>query len=388
MINNNISRGYNSLTNLDNKNNSCQIGSCSKLYVYDWLAKIPEGSKPFDIVEVRFKNTRKSYYKNVNGLILKQGDIVAVESSPGHDIGTISLTGQLVIEQLVKNKLKVDYDFKKLYRKAKPVDIEKWEKAIEKEVSVMLKSRQITEDLKLNMKISDVEFQGDGTKAIFYYIADERVDFRELIKILADEFRIRVEMKQIGARQEAGRIGGIGSCGRELCCSTWISNFTSVTTITAKHQELSLNPQKLAGQCGKLKCCLNFEAECYKDAQKDFPSTNIVLKTKNGDAFHQKTDIYKKIMWYSFDEKHIVNLTAVPVDRVTEVIEINKNGKLVETLIEIEEKKFVDILSFDKMSDNERVKLIEKPNKDKAKFNRRKRKNKYRKNNFKNNKNE
>ena len=385
MQNKNISRGYNSLINSDNNNSSCQIGSCSKLYVYDWLSKMPEGSKPFDIVEIRFKNTRKSYYKNVNGLILGQGDIVAVEASPGHDIGSVSLTGQLVIEQLIKNKLRVDYDFKKLYRKAKPVDIEKWEKAVEREVDVMLESRRITEDLKLNMKISDVEFQGDGTKAIFYYIADERVDFRALIKILADEFKVRVEMKQIGARQEAGRVGGIGSCGRELCCSTWISNFTSVTTITAKHQELSLNPQKLAGQCGKLKCCLNFEAECYKDAQKDFPSTNIVLKTKNGDAFHQKTDIYKKIMWYSFNEKHIVNLTAVPVERVNEIIKLNKEATLVDTLVEAEEKKFVDILSFDEMSDDERVKLIEKP---KNKFNKSKRKPKYRKRKFKNKNNE
>ncbi len=367
MQNKNILRGYNSLSNTDNNNNGCQIGSCSKLYVYDWLAKNPEGSNPFDIVEIRFKNTRKAYYKNVNKLILEQGDIVAVEASPGHDIGTISLTGQLVIEQLKKNKLKIDYEFKKLYRIAKPIDIEKWEKAVNKEVEVMLKSRQITEDLKLNMKISDVEFQGDGTKAIFYYIADERVDFRKLIKILADEFKIRVEMKQIGARQEAGRVGGIGSCGRELCCSTWISNFTSVTTITAKHQELSLNPQKLAGQCGKLKCCLNFEAECYKDAQKNIPATNIVLKTINGDAFHQKTDIYKGVMWYSFDEKQIVNLTAVPVYRVKQIIELNLNGELANNLIDIEEKKIDDILNSDKLSDNKRIKLIKSGNNKKSK---------------------
>jgi len=376
MINKNISRGYNSLTNTEN-NNGCHIGSCSKLYVYDWLAKIPEGTQSFDIVEVRFKNTRKAYYKNVNSLKLEQGDIVAVEASPGHDIGTVSLTGQLVIEQLIKNKLNPDFEYKKLYRKAKPVDIEKWEKAVDKEVSVMLRSRKITEELKLDMKISDVEFQGDGTKAIFYYIADERVDFRELIKVLADEFKIRVEMKQIGARQEAGRVGGIGSCGRELCCSTWISNFVSVTTITAKHQELSLNPQKLAGQCGKLKCCLNFEADCYKDAQKDFPATNIVLKTNNGNAYHQKTDIYKKIMWYSFNENAAVNITAVPIDRVKEIIKLNKEGKEVENLIEIEEKKFVDILSSNQVSDNERVKLIHKSKKDKNKHSKRSRSNKY-----------
>ncbi|MBN1252848.1 MAG: hypothetical protein JXR51_05080 [Bacteroidales bacterium] len=355
----NISRGCNSNFN-DESNLGCQIGTCNKLNVYDWLSKTPEGSRFFEIVEVRFKNTRKAFFKNVNRLKLKQGEVVAVEASPGHDIGTVSLTGQLVLEQLNKNNVSPDYEFKKLYRKAKPVDIEKWEKSIEKEFNTMIKARQITENLGLNMKIGDVEYQGDGTKAIFYYIADERVDFRELIKILAEEFRIRVEMKQIGARQEAGRIGGIGSCGRELCCSTWITNFVSVTTLTAKYQELSLNPQKLAGQCGKLKCCLNFESDSYLDAQKDFPDTSIILKTKKGDAFHQKTDIYKKIMWYSFNENSAFNLTAVPVDRVLEIIKLNKENSIVESLVDAEEKQFKDILSSDQTSDNERVSLIGK----------------------------
>ena len=278
-------RGCNTL---DDSLTNCSTRMCSKLKVYDWLQDVPEGTQINDIVEIRFKNTRKDFYRNVNGLNLKIGDVVAVEASPGHDIGTVSLTGQLVYTQLNKYRVLPNVEFKKIYRKAKPADVEKWKNSIAREPYTMLRSRQIAEDLKLDMKIGDVEFQGDGTKAIFYYIADERVDFRELIKVFAEQFKIRIEMKQIGARQEAGRIGGIGSCGRELCCSTWITNFVSVTTVSAKVQELSLNPQKLAGQCGKLKCCLNYEYDSYMDAQSDFPDTTIVLETKKRKSLPSK----------------------------------------------------------------------------------------------------
>jgi cell fate regulator YaaT (PSP1 superfamily) len=245
----------------------------NKLDSFNWLKDIPDVPEGSDIVEIRFKNTRKGFYRNVNNLRLEIGDVVAVEASPGHDIGRVSMVGHLVYDQMKKLKtVPPPDDMKKVYRKAKSVDIQKWEEAKNLEVTTMLRSRQISEELSLNMKIGDVEYQGDKTKAIFYYIADERVDFRQLIKVLADEFRIRIEMRQIGARQEAGRIGGIGSCGRELCCSTHITNFVSVTTTHAKYQELTLNPQKLAGQCSKLKCCLNFELDCYVETQRSFPS--------------------------------------------------------------------------------------------------------------------
>ena len=311
---------------------------CSKLETYDWLGDIPDSADKFDIIEVGFKNTRKEFYINANSLRLKKGDIVAVEASPGHDIGIVSLTGELVNFQLRKQGINsLEHEFKKVYRKAKPADLEKWYEATSLEDTTMLKTREVASDLKLEMKIGDVEYQGDKTKAIFYYIADERVDFRELIKILAEKFKIRIEMRQIGARQEAGRIGGIGSCGRELCCSTWITNFVSVTTNSARYQEISLNPQKLAGQCGKLKCCLNYELDCYLDAQKDFPSTKIVLETKNGQAYHSKTDIFRGVMWYTFDPINLVNFTPVPIARVKEIIELNKKGTKVEMLIEISE---------------------------------------------------
>lgn len=300
----------------------------NKLNVYDWLKDIPQSESVEEIIEVRFKNTRKGYFLNPNNLSLKQGDIVAVEASPGHDIGVVSLTGELVKKQIIKTNYHPPHgEYRKVYRRAKPVDIEKWEAARELEKRTMIRSRQISSSLKLNMKIGDVEYQGDKTKAIFYYIADERVDFRELIKALAEEFKIRIEMRQIGSRQEAGRIGGIGSCGRELCCSTWITNFVSVTTNSARYQEISLNPQKLAGQCSKLKCCLNYELNAYLDARKDFPDTRISLHVADGEAFHFKTDIFKQIMWYSFDRHSLVNLVAVPTTRVNEIIKLNKLGK-------------------------------------------------------------
>lgn len=308
--------------------------SCNKLNAIDWLDNIPETPSAYtDIVEVRFKNTRKGFYRNVNNLDLEVGDFVAVEASPGHDIGVVSIKGPMIKFQLKKAKVDPNSELKKIYRKAKTSDIEKWKQFVAKEDQVMLRSRQIAESLRLNMKIGDVEFQGDGTKAIFYYIADERVDFRELIKIMAEEFKIRIEMKQIGARQEAGRIGGIGHCGRELCCTTWITNFVSVSTNSARHQELSLNPQKLAGQCGKLKCCLNYELDAYIDAQKDFPNIRQPLETMDGTAYHQKTDIFKRVMWYSYDQHSSANITVVPIDRVKEIIEMNKAGKKPDTLL-------------------------------------------------------
>ncbi len=311
-----------------------QMNGFSKLDVHDWLEDLPQGfNRHHDLVEVRFKNTRKDFFRDVNSLRLSQGDVVAVEASPGHDIGIVSLTGELVLKQLAKGKIQPDSEnIRKIYRKAKPVDIEKWKEAIAQERSTMLRSRQIAADLKLDMKIGDVEYQGDRTRAIFYYIADERVDFRELIKVLADQFRVRIEMRQIGARQEAGRIGGIGSCGRQLCCSTWITNFVSVTTHAAKCQEVALNPQKLAGQCGKLKCCLNYEVPCYQDARKDIPGGDIVLETSKGRAFHQKTDIYRRIMWFSYDQDEGGNMIPVAVERVKKILEVNKKGQKMDLL--------------------------------------------------------
>ncbi len=315
---------------------------CTKLSVFDWLRDIPHGISEEDLVEVRFKNTRKGYYRNVNALNLSPGDMIAVEASPGHDIGMVSLTGPLVMNQLRKYRINpAEYEFRKVYRKAKQADLEKWKEAIALEHHTMLRSRKITQMLKLDMKVGDVEYQGDKTKAIFYYIADDRVDFRELIKYMADEFKIRVEMRQIGARQEAGRIGGIGSCGRELCCSTFLTNFVTVTTTVARNQELSFNPQKLAGQCGKLKCCLNYEVDAYIDAQKDFPSSEIVLETREGMAYHQKTDIFKRIMWYSFDSSSASHLIPIPVERVLEIIKLNKQGVIVEKLTDIDLSKEV-----------------------------------------------
>ncbi len=300
---------------------------CNKLDSYNWLEDVPPGPDHNDIVEIRFKNTRKGFFRNVNGLRLEIGDIVAVEASPGHDIGRVSMQGPLIREQLRKLKsFQSPDDLKKVYRKAKAVDIIKWEEAKKLEIPTMLRSRQIAEDLKLNMKIGDVEYQGDKTKAIFYYIADERVDFRQLIKVLAEEFRVRIEMRQIGARQEAGRIGGIGSCGRELCCSSCITNFISVTTTHAKYQELTLNPQKLAGQCGKLKCCLNYELDCYVEAQRSFPPREIPLELADTKAYFQKMEVHKGIYWYVTNPDLPTNMTAVPVERVKEIQEMNRKG--------------------------------------------------------------
>ena len=272
---------------------------------------------------------------------------MAVEASPGHDIGIVSLMGELVGFQLKRNNIPIEgTEFKKVYRKAKQADIDKWNESMALEFPTMIKSRKIAQDLKLEMKIGDVEYQGDGTKAIFYYIADDRVDFRELIKVLAEQLRVRIEMKQIGARQEAGRIGGIGSCGRELCCSTWITSFVSVTTNAARYQEVSLNPQKLAGQCGKLKCCLNYELASYLDAQKDFPNTSIPLETEQGQAFHLKTDVFKRLMWYSYKKEIPAEIVCLSVDQVIEIIEKNKSGEKVKKLEGVESSNLAPIIDY------------------------------------------
>lgn len=317
-------------------------GSCSsfKLNVFDWLSDIelPHGQAPFDCVEVRFKNSRKEFFRNVNNLTLHVGDVIAVEAASGHDIGTISLTGELVKKQMRKHKVAYDSEeVKKIYRLAKKADIDKWIEAQQQEVDTMYKARTIALQQGLEMKISDVEYQGDKTKAIFYYTAESRVDFRELIKKLAEEFKVRIEMKQIGVRQEASRLGGIGSCGRELCCSTWLTDFRSVSTSAARYQQLSLNPQKLAGQCGKLKCCLNYELDAYTDALKIFPDNNLKLKTAKGQAFFRKMDIFKNLMWYSY-ENDPIKFIELKVERVNEIIALNKKGQTPSDLMDFVEK--------------------------------------------------
>jgi len=306
---------------------------CFKLHSTDWLEAYPN-NLPDDIVEVRFKNTRRSYYRNVNGLQLKRGDIVAVEASPGHDIGIVSLTGDMVARQMFRIGFTPQGgEFKKVYRKAKPYDIEKWQEAIALEHDTMIRSRRIAAEMGLNMKIGDVEYQGDKIKAIFYYIADERVDFRELIKVFAEQFRIRVEMKQIGARQEAGRIGGLGACGRELCCASWIPSFSSVTTNAARVQEISLNPQKLAGQCSKLKCCLVYEYDSYSDARREFPRVKEPLQALDGEYYLVKSDILGRTMSFSSSPNALTNIITLPIERVREIIAANRRGRKVDTLV-------------------------------------------------------
>ena len=307
---------------------------CFKLHETAWLDEYPV-NKPSDIVEVRFKNTRRSFYQNVNNLPLKRGDIVAVEASPGHDIGIVSLTGDLVARQMRRTGFTPhNGEFKKIYRKAKPYDIERWQEAIALEHETMIASRQIAADMGLNMKIGDVEYQGDKIKAIFYYIADERVDFRELIKVFAERFHIRIEMKQIGARQEAGRIGGLGACGRELCCASWMSSFSSVTTGAARVQDISLNPQKLAGQCSKLKCCMMHEYDAYVDARKVFPRVKEPLQTLDGEWFPVKSDILGGTMTFSSSKESMANVVTLPVARVKEIQALNRQGKRVEQLLD------------------------------------------------------
>ena len=364
-------------------NGACASGSCDKMNVFDWLSNmsLPNGQEPFNIAEVRFKNGRKGFYRNTKDLTISIGDVVAVESSPGHDVGVVSLTGELVKVQMKKKRVSPSKeDLSQIYRKASEKDIEIWTNARNKEVEVQRKSRLIITRLGLKMKLSDVEFQGDGNKATFYYTADERVDFRQLIRELAGTFSLRVEMKQVGLRQEASRLGGIGSCGRELCCSTWLTDFRSVSTSAARYQQLSLNPQKLAGQCGKLKCCLNYELDSYMDALKNFPKTNIWLQTEKGPAVFQKMDIFQGWLWYAYKENP-VTWHKLTVAQTNQIIELNKNNSKATSLEEYalelefeatETSKFTDVVGQDSLTRF-----------DKPKF---KRKKKRKNRNFRNNK--
>lgn len=323
-------------------NGTCSSGGCNKLGVFDWLGNmsLPNGQTPYDIVEVRFKNSRKAFYRNDKNFTLHVGDVVVVEVAPGHDIGVVSIVGELARIQVKRRSPNLKpLETKKIFRIANQDDIDKWSKARELEKEVMFQARTLAVNLNLEMKISDVEYQGDLTKATFYYTADERVDFRQLIKDMADKFKIRIEMRQIGSRQEAQRLGGIGSCGRELCCSTWLTDFRSVSTSAARYQQLSLNPQKLAGQCGKLKCCLNYELDSYLEAIKSFPTSDTKLYTEKGTAFHIKTDVFKREMWYMYSEGSA--LVALSPERVAEIKKLNEQKKKPLDLLEFTASKVI-----------------------------------------------
>jgi len=331
-----VSRGCGESPSIYHNNDNIYKHRCCKLDAHNWLENIPKtiNNNFQTIVEVRFKNSRKDFFQVPSDLEIDSGDIVAVESTSGHDVGIVTLTGETVLLQMKKKRVKIDtFGMKKIYRRARLPDIEKWISSVEREHDTMLQTRRLSGELELKMKINDVEYQADNTKAIFYYTAEDRVDFRELIKILAERFRVRIEMKQIGVRQEASRVGGIGSCGRELCCSTWLCNFKSVSTFTARTQQLTLNPQKLAGQCSKLKCCLNYEQETYLDQLKRIPNSSIILKTKQGNATFVKTDVFKKIMWYNCEGNH-AQLFPLSISQVSKLIELNNDGVIPEKLDE------------------------------------------------------
>ena len=347
-------------------NGTCGTDSCNKLTVFDWLAnmQLPSGQAPYDLVEVRFKNSRKEYFRNTEGLPLKIGDIVATEAKSGHDIGQVTLTGELVRFQLKKKKIKEESEtFSKIYRIANQNDIDNWQAARDREAEVQKRAREMAIFLRLEMKISDVEFQGDGSKATFYYTAESRVDFRQLIKDMAQAFSVRIEMRQIGLRQEASRLGGVGSCGRELCCSTWLTDFRSVSTAAARYQQLSLNPQKLAGQCGKLKCCLNFELDAYRKALKNFPRTETKLHTEKGIAVCQKVDIFKGHMWYAYKGEWM-NWHLLSNEQANEIIRMNKANEPVASLedfvldlpVKNEEKVFENVVGQDSLNRFDRPK--------------------------------
>lgn len=363
-------------------NGTCGTGGCNKLNVFNWLTDmtLPSGQTPYNVVEVRFKGSRKEFFRNKENIDIKSGDTVAVEAMPGHDVGVVSLAGELVRFQLKKKGLDENSDqIKTLYRKAKQNEIEKWYQVKDLEASTLHRTRTIILSLKLSMKLSDVEFQGDGKKATFYYTADDRVDFRELIKRLAEEFHVRVEMRQIGMRQEAGRLGGIGSCGRELCCATWLTDFKTVSTSAARYQNLALNPAKLAGQCGKLKCCLNYELDSYMDTLKDFPNTNTALETEKGKASHRKTDIFKRLMWYGYDsyesrDRQDANeggdggtWAVLSVDRVKEIIELNKQQIKPVDLKQFEEEVIDTTPDFENVVGQDRIDRMDKKIKKKKK---------------------
>ncbi|PKD21731.1 hypothetical protein APR41_01740 [Salegentibacter salinarum] len=363
-------------------NGTCGTDSCNKLSVFDWLANMsmPNGIEPFNYVEVRFKNGRKHFFKNVENLSLSMGDAVAVEASPGHDVGMVSLTGELVRVQMKKKKVKPDSEeVLKIYRKATQKDLDVWEEVRSREEAIKKRAREIAIRLNLSMKISDIEFQGDASKATFYYTADDRVDFRQLIKEFAREFNTRIEMRQIGLRQEAARLGGIGSCGRELCCSTWLTDFRSVSTSAARYQQLSLNPQKLAGQCGKLKCCLNYELDSYLEALKTFPRTDTKLFTKKGTAVCQKIDIFKGVLWYAY-EGEWMNWHQLTAEQANKIIASNRKKEDVGSLedfevqLQLEEKSdFNNVVGQDSLTRFDKPKGQQKKNKSKK---RRKRKGK------------
>lgn len=360
-----------------NNNGSCGTESCNKLTVFDWLSNmsLPQGQETFGIVEVRFKNGRKDFYRNSEKLTLSMGDVVATEASPGHDVGIISLVGELVKVQMKKKNVTIEGELPKVYRKASQKDIDIWTEAQRREEPVRMRARELAIALNLEMKISDVEFQGDGSKATFYYTANDRVDFRQLIKDFAREFSIRVEMKQVGFRQEAARLGGIGSCGRELCCSTWLTDFRSVNTSAARYQQLSLNPQKLAGQCGKLKCCLNYELDTYLDALSDFPDLETKLKTEKGNANCQKVDIFKGLMWFCYEDNPS-HWYTLKVEQVKEILTLNKANKKVASIeefevevIDDEPKNFQNVVGQDSLNRFDKPKKSNNRNKKKKKVN-------------------
>jgi cell fate regulator YaaT (PSP1 superfamily) len=338
-----------------------------KLHCYNWLEDIPGGYADDDMVEVQFKNTRKGYFKNSTNLDLKIGDLVAVEASPGHDIGTVTMVGALVRLQMRKANIKPNAEIRRVFRRAKESDIEKYEEAKSREHDTMIRARKIAESLQLNMKIGDVEYQGDGNKAIFYYIADERVDFRQLIKVLAETFKVRIEMKQIGARQEAGRIGGIGPCGRPLCCSSWMTNFVSVATSAARYQDISLNPQKLAGQCAKLKCCLNFEIDSYVEGSKKMPPKNIKLETADNTYYHFKADIFKREITFSTDKTLAANLVTISADRVFEILAMNRDGEKPLSLLSDGKEEKTPKSSYTDLLDQDELTRFDKKKKKKKK---------------------
>ena len=363
-------------------NGTCGTDGCNKLTVFDWLANmsLPDGQEPFDFVEVRFKNGRKEFFKNVDNLQINIGEVLAVQAASGHDIGIVSLTGELVRIQMKKKKVPYNTDeFLKIYRKANQKDVEIWQEVKDREEAMKVRSRQIAIRLNLHMKISDIEFQGDGSKATFYYTAEERVDFRQLIKEFAQEFRTRIEMRQIGFRQEAARLGGIGSCGRELCCSTWLTDFRSVTTSAARYQQLSLNPQKLAGQCGKLKCCLNYELDAYLDALKDFPKTEQKLKTEKGIAVCQKIDIFQGHLWYAY-EGEWMNWHKLTTTQANEILESNKKNEPVASLEEYAAELLSDTkVDFGNVVGQDSLTRFDKPKPTRKKSKNRRKKSNYRK---------
>ncbi len=371
----NCSSDINSVPKGCKSNGSCTTGGCEKLSVFDWLSNmaIPTGQKPVNVVEVRFKNGRKHFYRNVDELKISIGDVVAVEGNPGHDVGTVSLAGELIKVQMRKKGIDIESEeIKKIYRIASQRDIDIWKSVRDKEYNTQYQGREIVSRLGLKMKLSDVEYQGDGNKATFYYTADDRVDFRQLIRDLAGAFKVRIEMKQVGLRQEAARLGGVGSCGRELCCSTWLTDLRKVNTSATRYQQLSLNPQKLAGQCGKLKCCLNYELDTYLDALNNFPKQETILKTKKGAATFIKMDIFKGLLWYTYKEDR-AKWYKLTTEQVHEIISLNRNGEEISSLEEYEADLVEDVkIDFENVVGQDSLTRFDTPKRRNKRRNRRK----------------